>query len=204
MKRGFLVLLGLVLLTGVGAFDWATEGFRVVTRAGAQQLEVERHPRPLPNVRLIDQNGKAFSLGDYRGKMVLVDFIYTRCPTVCAVLGNDFQRLLAFMHQAAPQQEVDLLSISFDIDNDNQEALKLYGQRYGATAPRWRIAIPTNRRDLAALLATFGVVVVPDGFGGFVHSSTVYIVDARGRLAHIIYPNGTAKHLAQAVAAIMP
>lgn len=202
MTRGFLPLLAVVLGAGIAALAWETEGFRVVTSAGARQLDIERNPRPLPDVRLVDQDGHVFSLSAYRGKPVLVDFIYTRCPTICSVLGDDFQRVMHLVSGAGPQ--IDLLSISFDLQNDDREALKLYGERFGATAPRWRIAAPADSRGLAALLQSFGVVVIPDGMGGFIHNSAVYLVDAQGRLARLLDPDAPPQRLAQATRASVP
>jgi protein SCO1 len=119
----------------------------------------------------------------------LIDFIYTRCPTLCGVLGDDFHSVLELMSNAGTGAPIDLLSISFDPQNDDREALQLYGDRYGAKAPHWRIAAPTDDRGLAALLQSFGVVVIPDGLGGFIHNSAVYLVDARGRLTRILDPD---------------
>lgn len=197
--RGFIALLALVLAAGTGALGWATEGFRVVTSEGARALAVARAPRAVPDVALVDQDGHAFTLGDYRGRTVLVDFIYTRCPTICGVTGDEFRGVLARL--GAADSKVDLLSISFDPANDDREALQLYGDRFGARAPRWRIAAPIDQAGLAALLATFGVVVIPDGLGGFIHNSAVYLVDARGRLARILDPDAPARLAAKSVAA---
>lgn len=181
MSRGFLPLLGTVLLIGMSALVWGTEGFRAITTEGARQLSVARHPLPVPAVRLVDQDGHPFSLADYRGTIVLVDFIYTRCPKLCGVLGDDFHRMLAL----APKQDIKFLSISFDPENDNRDALKLYGDRYDATPPRWRIAATADSSGLAALLRTFGVIVIPDGLGGFVHDDSIYLIDRKGRFARI-------------------
>jgi protein SCO1/2 len=189
VSRGFLPLLAATLLLGVGAVAWGTEGFRVVTSEGARRLAVERTPAPAPDVALVDQDGNPFSFSGYRGRTVLVDFVYTRCPTLCGVLGDDFHGLLAAMGEKESARRIDLLSIIFDPDNDDREALKHYGDRYGATAPRWRIAAPVGSGALAALLKAFGVVVIPDGMGGFVHNSAVYVVDARGRLALVLDPD---------------
>lgn len=204
MTRSFVPLLGMVLVTGIGALAWGTEGFRVVTSEGARQLTVERSPRPVPDVRLVDQDGNSFALSDYRGRTVLVEFIYTRCPTLCGVLGDDFRRVLALMQHMAPDQEINLLSISFDPANDDREALKLYGDRYGARAPRWRVAVPADRRALPTLLQTFGVVVIPDGLGGFVHNSAVYLVDARGRLARVLDSDTPPRLIAEALRTSAP
>ena len=203
MTRGFLPLLLFVAASGAAALSWETEGFRAVTTAGAQALAIERHPRPLPDVPLVDQEGHAFSLSEYRGRPVLVDFIYTRCPTICSVLGDDFQRVLE-LSGGASRSQIDLLSISFDPENDEREARKLYGERYGATAPRWRIAAPADEADLPALLRSFEVVVIPDGMGGFIHNSAVYLVDAKGRLARVLDPDGPPQLAARALRAAVP
>lgn len=192
MTRGFPVLLAVVLLTGIAALDRETDGFRVVTSAGARQLAVERAPQRLPDAALIDQDGKPFALGDYKGRPLLVDFIYTRCSTICGVLGDDFAHALAQLDGAKAKQPVDLLSISFD-PSDDRAALQLYAARFNATAPRWRIAAPTDARTRAALLRSFGVVVIPDGMGGFIHNDAVYVVDGSGRLARILDPGAPAQ-----------
>jgi protein SCO1 len=188
MTRGFALFIGLVLLAGVGALAWATEGFRVITSEGARELAVARHPLPVPDVQLVDQEGHAFSFADYRGQTVLVDFIYTHCPKLCGVLGDDFRHVLA--RGDAQNGRVALLSISFD-PADDREALALYADRFGARPPRWRIAKADGASGLAMLLQTFGVTVTPDGIGGFVHDGTIYLVDESGRLARFFDPNAT-------------
>jgi protein SCO1/2 len=198
MTRGFPVLLALVLAAGLAALAFETDGFRVVTSAGARQLSVQRAPQLLPDARLVDQDGALFSLGAYRGRAVLVDFIYTRCPTVCGVRGDDFANALRLIKAARSGAPVDLLSISFDLRHDDSEALRLYGERFGAKAPHWRIAAPADAEQLAELLRKFGVVVIPDGMGGFIHNDAVYVIDARGRLAGILDADGPAQLVAAA------
>jgi protein SCO1/2 len=146
----------------------------------------------MPDARLVDQDGSPFTLSAYRGRAVLVDFIYTRCPTICGVLGDDFANVLQLTKARRLSTPIDLLSIGFDPQNDGQEALRRYGERFGAKAPRWRVAKPIDEHELAGLLQSFGVVVIPDGTGGFIHNDAVYVIDARGRLARILDPDGAA------------
>ncbi|MGB6654307.1 MAG: SCO family protein [Xanthobacteraceae bacterium] len=202
MTRGFPILLGLMLSIGIAALAFETDGFRAITSAGARQLAVERQPLALPDVRLRDQSGRGFSLLDYRGRPLLVDFIYTRCPTLCSARGDDFRRIMELANDAGAR--IDLLSISFDSENDDSAALRLYADRYGAAAPRWRIAAPSDARGLAMLLQSFGVVVIPDGMGGFIHNSAVYVVDGRGRLVRILDPDAPAQIFAGALQAVPP
>jgi protein SCO1 len=201
MNRGFPVLLAFVLLAGIAALALETDGFRVVTSAGARQLAVERAPQMLPDAQLVDQDGARFSLGAYKGRVLLVDFIYTRCPTICGALGENFAQVLQAIDGTRASTPVDLLSISFDRQNDDRAARRLYGERFGAKAPRWRIAAPVDARTLDRLLNSFGVVVIPDGMGGFIHNDSVYVVDANGRLARILDAAAPARLAAAALQA---
>lgn len=203
MTRGFPTLLGLVLAACLAALSFETDGFRVVSSAGARQLAIERSPRPLPNPQLVDQDGHVFSLAGYRGRRLMVDFIYTRCPTICGLLGDDFENVARMVDNGAAAG-IDLLSISFDPANDDREALRLYGERFGAHAPHWRIARPANAEGLAALLQSFGVVVIPDGAGGFIHNSAVYVVDGQGRLVRILDPDAPGQLVTAALQAVAP
>jgi protein SCO1 len=200
MTRGFPFLLAFVLSAGMAALAFETDGFHVVTSAGARQLSIERAPQTLPDARLVDQNGTPFTLDDYKGRRVLVDFIYTRCPTICTALGDDFARLRQLMGGTQP---IDLLSISFD-PSDDRAALRLYGDRFGAEPPRWRIAAPADERTRTELLRSFGVVVIPDGLGGFTHNDAVYVVDTQGRLARILDPDAPDRLLAAATQSTVP
>ncbi len=200
MTRGFLPLLGLVIAAGMAVLGWETDGFRVVTTEGARRLAIERHPQTIPDVSLIDQNGARFSFAAYRGRVLLVDFIYTGCATICGVLGNDFSRVLDLVRRGDSTARVDLLSISFDPAHDSPPAMRAYGERFGAAAPRWRIAVPATEAGLHSLLQTFGVIVIPDTFGGFTHNDAVYLVDRQGRLARILDPDAPESLAAQAIA----
>ncbi len=151
MTRGFLPLLGLVLAAGVAGLGWGTDGFRVVTTEGARRLTIEHRRPAIPDVALIDQDGARFSPDAYRGRVLLVEFIYTGCPRICGVLGDDFRRLLdRLRHDGGAAGQADLLSISFDPAHDDPPALHAYGERFGAAAPRWRIAVPADPAGLRA------------------------------------------------------
>ncbi len=63
--------------------------------------------------------------------------------------------------------------------------------RHNATAPRWRVAGVEGDAERAALLERAGVVVIPDGLGGFIHNAGLYLVDAEGRLTAVFDPENT-------------
>lgn len=124
--------------------------------------------------------------------VAIVNILGILFGTLCGVLGDELQRL------AAARRGPRLLSISFDPEHDDRRALELYGERYGAALPRWRIAAPAEQRSLRTLLQRFGVVATPDGSGGFVHNGALYLVDSRGCIARILDPSATPQMIAAA------
>jgi len=176
-----LCLLGVL---GIGVLHGATDGWRALTSETARRLAVAAEARPVPDVAMRDQSGAVYSLGTLRGRVLVVNFIYTRCPDVCLALGDALQQLQRTLPAERLGEDVLLLSISFDPAHDTPERLAAYGQWFRA-GDGWRVLRPESRAGLDALLETFGVVVIPDGQGGFEHNAALHLVDRQGRLVHI-------------------
>lgn len=111
----------------------------------------------------------------------IVDFIYTRCPSVCRALGSEYQQMQTEL-LAVGDVGVSLLSISFDVAHDGPQQLQAYAREHGARAPTWQVVASATPSDDEALRRALGVVVVPDGFGGYVHNGALHVVDAQGRV----------------------
>ena len=112
------VLSVALLVAGGEGIAIATDGFRAFTTETARRLAVRRRPVGLPAVPLENQSGVAFTVDDLRGRWVLVDFIYTRCLTMCAVLGGDFSQLERQLAEPIARGRLQLLSVSFDPAHD--------------------------------------------------------------------------------------
>lgn len=174
-----------LLLAGGVTLAAATDGFEAFTTETARRVAVRRRPVELPAVALQSQSGERFALADLRGTWLLVDFIYTRCPTACTVLGGDFARLERQLAGPIAQGRVRLLSVSFDPAHDGPAQLAAYLQRYGGPDAAWQAARPVTVEGLQRLTAAFGVTVIPDRIGGFTHNAAIHLVDPEGRLADI-------------------
>lgn len=175
----------LVFAFVLGAVLWqGTDGLRAFTTEGVRRLSVMEQPRSLPEVRLIDMQGRELTFADEIGRAVVVEFIYATCPTICVSLGESFANLRDRIRTAGLADRVRLISITFDL-RDGLEALRDYAQVHGADGRLWITARPENEQALRALLKTFGVAVIPDGAGGFVHNVALHVVDPRGRLVAI-------------------
>ena len=175
----------LVILLGSGVLWWGTDGLAAFTAETARRADILRSPRRLPAVVLEDQDGRAFRLQDYQGRLLAVEFIYTRCTTLCRSLGMAFKQIRDRVPQQALEHDFALVSISFDPDRDDPSSLKAYGQTYGADGTHWRIARVRSAADLKPLLTAFGIVVIPDGLGGYEHNAAIHLVGRDGRLAQI-------------------
>jgi protein SCO1/2 len=180
----------LLALLAYAAGAWLTMDLRVWTSEGARRLAVVRSPIAAPEVSVrgpgIDAKPLPALLGA-QGGATIVDFIYTRCVTVCSALGGTFQRLQAALQsgQQNAGSGVQLLSISFDPTHDSSEVLDAYGRRFRADPTVWRFAAPVQLAGLQALLDRYGVVVIPDRLGGYEHNAALLVLDRAGRLVHI-------------------
>jgi len=183
-----LGLLGQLLWTVTGGLQhWTFESLR---RAQAGRGELRAAALPL-----VDAAGQAFlpwrtAGADDGPDVLIVDFVYTRCPSVCQALGSTYERLQSALQRdgdggAAADHRIGLLSISFDTAHDDPGALAAYGRLHHARPETWRIAVPQDEADAQRLLRSLGVVVVPDGRGGYTHNAALHLVDRDGRLRAI-------------------
>lgn len=180
-----LAASALVALLGTATLGWGSDGFTAFTSEAVRRQSVLHQPRPLPASTFEDQDGHRFTLQDYAGKLLAIEFVYTRCNTICYSLGSSFRQIRERVPAAALGRDFALLSISFDPRHDDPARLREFGQRFGADGLHWKIARPADERQLAALLAAFGVVVIPDGLGGFEHNAAIHLVGRDGRLQQI-------------------
>jgi protein SCO1 len=179
-------------LAGYGSAAWLTHDFQVWTAEGARRLEVALAPVAAPVVEIdgpgITRQPLPQWLADGQS-VTLLNFVYTRCETVCLALGSVYQQLQATLQAArktdASAEQVRLLSISFDGEHDSPQRLQAYAARLGADAAVWRFARVADAQENRRLLAAFQVVVVPDGRGDFEHNAALLVLDQRGRLVRI-------------------
>jgi len=190
-----------VCSAGVAAFCRGTDGFRALTSEQARRLSISREPHELPDVPLVDQFGRRFTLSQLRGTPVAVEFIYTTCPGVCPLLSAGMHRIDA-EGRSLPESalgRLKLVSITFDPGRDSTRQLAEYATHFEADGESWRLASVRDERDLASLLRAFGVVVIPDRQGGYQHNAAVHLLNADGRLARILDADATPAVVANVI-----
>jgi protein SCO1/2 len=147
--------------------DRAEFTFRVAEKEQQARKEPEK-PREnyertvqyynIPNVTLLDQDGKRINLRTITesGKPVIVDFIFTTCTTICPVLSAGFSNLRTELGENA--NRVQLVSISIDPENDRPEQLKEYLSRFNS-GEGWEF-LTGSRDDIGRVLKAFDAFIV--------------------------------------------
>ncbi|HKE23241.1 MAG TPA: SCO family protein [Bryobacteraceae bacterium] len=131
---------------------------------------------------LRDQNGRAARLSDLRGKVVAVDFIYTRCPLpdVCPRLSANFATLQRRFHERLGT-DLMLITITVDPQYDTPAVLAGYARRWGADDRGWLFLTG----DVAEVAAQLGEVYWTDE-GAIGHNSRTTIIGRDGRVAAMV------------------
>ncbi|MBI4194408.1 MAG: SCO family protein [Betaproteobacteria bacterium] len=163
----------------------ATDGFEAFTLESARRLHALRSPAPVPDLALDLADGGGASLAAVPRRVLLVDFVYTSCPTLCAALGSVYARLQQRLAAEIAAGEVGLLSVSFDPERDGPGELRAYRARHSSRPAGWQLGRPARATDLKSWLDAFGVVVIPDGAGGFTHNAAVHVVGPERKLVAI-------------------
>jgi protein SCO1 len=187
LLRTLLLSIALILAGG-GVLYAATDELQAFTSEAARRIAVRRHPIEVPSVTLETQSGARIDIASLRGKWLLVDFIYTRCPTYCVALGSEFAQLQDRLAGPLGKGTVELVSISFDPAHGKPRALAAYLQRAHSRGAGWVAARPIDSDGLDALERAFGITVIPDGLGGYTHNAAIHVVDPQGRLIEIVDP----------------
>ena len=138
----------------------------------------------VPDFSFTNQTGKHISLQQYRGKFLLVTFIYTRCPfpDFCPRMSSNFAEI---HKQLAANPNVHLLSLSFDPEHDTPKVLRDYGFSVAHTHDpalftRWEFAAPTLA-DLPKIANFFALTVKPEG-GLITHTLSTAVIAPDGKI----------------------
>ncbi|WP_415886515.1 SCO family protein [Neptuniibacter sp. QD37_6] len=187
-----LISSAIVLALAGGVFYYQTLGFEAYTAETKRRVEVERNPIPSPQVIFQNQAGELVSWEAFQGQYVIADFVYTRCETVCLGLGVEFARLQRQAADLISDNQLQLLTISFDPENDGPEQLAEYLNRFKADTASWKAARVEDPAQLKHLKETFGVIAINDGEGGYIHNSALHLISPEGQLMKIVdYNHGS-------------
>lgn len=133
----------------------------------------------VPDFQLTDQNNKKITHKEMLGKVYLVEFFFSRCPTICPVMNTNMRAI----EDEINDPDFGIVSISIDPENDTPELLKEHAQRIGVKSPNWHFL--TGDRDYIGKLADqFNIYVgdKEDESESLNHSGMIALVDKEGNI----------------------
>jgi protein SCO1/2 len=141
----------------------------------------------VPDIPLINQDGKTFHFSDFKGKALLVTFVYTRCPvpTFCPRLSGQFAKIQGDLSKTPDDfAKTHLVTISFDPKYDTPPVLRKYGLAYLDDDPggfsHWDFA-STNAGDLRKLAGAFGLEYFEED-NQISHTMDIVLISPEGKI----------------------
>jgi len=153
----------------------------------------------MPNYRLVNQDAKTIRMQDYRGKALLLTFIYTRCPQPdqCTLMSSNFAAIdQDLQKQPDLYGKTHLLSISFDPEYDTPKVLRSYGAAFTGkysdeTFSHWEFASGTAD-EVKGIAQFFGLRYYQNGPSGeeqVIHSLRTAIIGPDGKVFKVYRGN---------------
>ena len=141
--------------------------------------------RPVPDTPLLDRRGRPVRLSDYRGKPLLVSFIYTGCFQVCPAQTRALYEAVQGLDRMLGEHQFNVVSIGFNQPFDSPEAMRSFARQHRIEHRNWEFLSPPQEA-VDALTRAFGFSFVATP-AGFEHVLGVTVVDANGRIHAQVY-----------------
>ena len=141
--------------------------------------------RPVEDAVLLDREGRPVSLSRFKGKPLLVSFIYTACFQVCPTTPRNLQKAVEGTVVTLGPERFNIISIGFNQPFDSPQAMKSFARQYGIRLPNWEFLSPPSA-IVAELTGNFGFSYVAT-VAGFDHINQVTIVDSDGKIVRQVY-----------------
>ncbi len=154
----------------------------------------EPHPGDaMPDVALVDQDGKALHLADFRGKALALTFVFTRCPLpdFCPLMMRNFAAAhAALARDTALAARTHLLTVSFDTKHDTPDVLRAFGKPFQKTTPpftHWTLA--TGKDEAIRALGEALELAYVEESRSFTHNLRTAVLDPEGKLRRLFRGN---------------
>ena len=141
----------------------------------------------VPDFEFIDQNREMISNETMLGKVYVVEFFFTNCPTICPVMNQNLKEV----EKEINRPDFGVISITIDPKRDTPEKLKIHAERLRIDNPNWHF-LTGNRDDIYELSKKFNIYVGADETTaeGLNHSGKFALVDKNGKIRCRLDENG--------------
>jgi len=154
------------------------------TMLGSRERYFQPIDKDAPDFALQDADGHAVRLADFRGKVIVLHFIYASCPDVCPLHADRIADIQGMINQSPMKDGVQFISITTDPSNDTRDVLRDYGRAHGLSPVNW--AFLTARSDqpedtTRQLAEQFGHRFDKEQDGYQIHGIVTHVIDKEGR-----------------------
>ena len=187
----FIAAVFVLPLSVYGIISWYEHNIQrlpVLGKPGISDGKEIQHT--ISSFSFIDQDGKILSEEKWKDKIVIADFFFTRCPSICPKMTMSLVRV-----QESFRKDKSILINSFTVDPEHDDAanLKKYAERFGIDARSWCL-LTGDKKEIYKLARNSFLITASDGDGGpgdFIHSEKLVLVDRERRIRG--YYDGTSR-----------
>ncbi len=178
------LLLGLLLLLAHTLPTLAHSIEDLEEKLEAKEAYVQIVNRPAPEFTLMSAQSEPVSLADLRGSVVILWFVYTRCPDVCPLHSEVLASIQEQVNQTPMRDVVRFVAITTDPEHDTPEILQDYGPKHGLDPINWTVLTsdpeePSATREIAE---KYGLKFTLGEDGYQMHGVVTHLIDKSGNL----------------------
>lgn len=142
-------------------------------------IEINGEKKKAPSFEFVNQEGDTISNEDYKGKVYLVEFFFTTCPTICPIMNRN---LVEIQNEFEGEEDFGIASFTIDPSHDTPQVLAGYAEKYGINHPHWNLMTGEKEKIYQLANKGFGLYAGedPNVAGGFAHQGMFALIDKEG------------------------
>lgn len=188
MKKNSSIWLFVLLVLALPAAAYALITM-YENSAGSLPVLGKTNDHTIAEFRLTDQDGDIKGTNEWEKKIVIVDFFFSHCPSICPKMTNSLKEV---QKEFTGDEQVLINSISIDPERDSAAQLKHYAGLYKINTKNWSL-LTGDKKDIYKMARNSFMIVATDGDGGpddFIHSEKLVLIDTKKRIRG--YYDGTS------------
>ncbi|GGD46250.1 SCO family protein [Muriicola marianensis] len=149
------------------------------TERPLEYITLNNKKRRVPEFSFLNQDSLLISNEDYKGKVYVVEFFFTTCPTICPIMN---QNLVEIQDEFREFDNFGIASFTINPEYDTPIVLKAYAEKYGITDMDWNLLTGSQEEVMKLANEGFNIFAAsdPNVPGGFEHSGLFALVDKNG------------------------
>jgi protein SCO1/2 len=172
-NKSYIGISFIVLIFGI----WTVKEIRARYFTPADLVEIGS----APSFELTNQDGKKITDRDYLGKIYVLEFFFSTCPTICPKMN---QNMLKIQDQFKNNTDFGIVSITINPENDTPEVLKEHARLLGVKHPNWNFLTGDQKYVYELANKGFNLYAAENSQvnGGFEHSGMFALIDKKGNI----------------------